>query len=196
MEHISFDYNGKMIEFILGSEVMVNATEMGAVFGHTPYNFTRLEKSKKFLKTLKKSSIAESQIEDYSIWLSKLRGLDRKSLVQTADNIPILVITRGDEPTTYMHRYLAIDYAMYLDDDFKLWIIKKIDYLFTSYSQKQRAIAARQNEIKKTLKRLILENPNNRDLQKYHALTEELKSLAGQKAKSSKDQYSIWFADE
>ena len=48
-----YEFDGKAVGFeIISDDVMVNATEMGKLFGHEPRDFLRNEQTKRFIEAL------------------------------------------------------------------------------------------------------------------------------------------------
>jgi phage antirepressor YoqD-like protein len=82
---------------------MVNATEMAKPFGKSPYDFLRLDQTKKFIAVL----------------------TDR-----LASGIPVAVVNNGgDNYGSWMHQKLALKFAAWLSPEFELWVYDRIEEL-------------------------------------------------------------------
>ncbi|GAB2993960.1 hypothetical protein GCM10027284_08930 [Cyclobacterium sediminis] len=192
MQRLTYDYQDKQIEFLLGGDMMVNATEMAAVYGKRVVDFTRREETKKFIEALSKRAIGEFKGADFSPLIAGFGNLSPDKVVKGANGTPILITIPGNEGGTWMHRWLAIDFAMWLDLDFKIWVMEKIDYLMINFSNKQRELISRKKELLKAKELMLEEQKDNPIVIKLNDINEELKGVANKMAKSTKDQYSIW----
>ena len=113
---VTLTYNGKMIGFLLSSEVMVNATEMAKMFC---------------------SSKEEYNLKRPYMWLRTKEAQDYIKLLTNEHNLcisDIVITVRGGvgskkTPGTWMNRRLAIAYAHWLDLKFGDWIYSKIEEL-------------------------------------------------------------------
>lgn len=99
-----FQYNGSLITFQKGDSVMVNATEMAKHFGKEP-KFWLMNKS----------------TTDYLNELSKVRNLTLADLVQ--------VTKGGNNPGTWMHEDVAMEFARWLSPAFAIWCNDRIKEL-------------------------------------------------------------------
>lgn len=98
-----FEYEGKSITFNLGNgDVMVNATEMAKHFGKNVKDWTRLQSTDDYINALKS---AKGQI----------------SLLD--------VIKGGNNPGTWMHEDVAIEFARWLSPMFAIWCNDRIKEL-------------------------------------------------------------------
>lgn len=129
-ENIKFDelnFNGFLIQLTqsTGFDMMINATEMWKSFVGTknnqPYEFLRLPSTVKLIEVFK----SEPEFSRF---------------------IPVLTVkgnhSDGTRPGTWMHRWIAMSYAQWLDPKFALWCNQKIDELlqngFTTALQEER----------------------------------------------------------
>lgn len=192
IQTLLYDYEGKQVEFLLAGDMMVNATEMAAVYGKRVWDFTRRPETILFLDKLSKRAIGEFKGEEFTPFLSQFGDLTSEKVVKSANGVPILISIPGREGATWMHRWLAIDFAMWLDLDFKIWIIEKIDYLLINFSNKQRDLLNQKQELIKNRDLLISKNRDNPDVLKLHEINEELKGISKKLSVTTKNQYSIW----
>jgi phage antirepressor YoqD-like protein len=102
-----FQYNGSPVSFEKGDSVMVNATEMAKPFGKDVYGWLRNKSTEEFLNEL-----------------AKLRICGMADLVQ---------VTRGgDNPGTWMHEDVALEFARWLSPSFAIWCNDHIKELLTT----------------------------------------------------------------
>lgn len=111
---VVFDYNGNSIPFELtGNDVMINATEMIKLFpGKRINNFLRTDQTKELLSQL---------ANELGVALFSASGNYNSILVN---------VVRGgvsNNQGTWMHRKLAIAFAMWLSPVFYSWCLGKID---------------------------------------------------------------------
>lgn len=92
-----YSYNGNDISFHSGSNnILVNATEMARPFNKTPKDYLRTQSSQDFIDAL-----------------SKRQNCPLADLVQ--------VVKGGNNAGTWLHEDIALDFAQWLNIDFKLW---------------------------------------------------------------------------
>lgn len=102
---IKFDYNGTIIHFSKGDNVMVNATEMAKPFGKLVGDWLRLKTTTEFANALS---------DDMQIPISAL----------------IQVVKGGsNEQGTWMHEDVALEFARWLSPAFAIWCNKRIKEL-------------------------------------------------------------------
>lgn len=102
---IKFDYNGTIIHFSKGDNVMVNATEMAKPFGKLVGDWLRLKTTTEF---------AEALSADMHIPISAL----------------IQVVKGGNsEQGTWLHEDVALEFARWLSPSFAIWCNKRIKEL-------------------------------------------------------------------
>lgn len=168
---VEFIYQDTEIHFLLGNEknVMVNATEMAKAFGKEVDNFLRLESSKKFILCLLKR-------ENSKIIPSDVRGY------LTEEDI-VIGKKRGG---TYMHRKLALEFASWLDIDFKVWIIDMIDDLLFGKAKEVGSKISDAELKKQKIEKLIKEARDSGDKTVIELLDslDELKVIEKEKKKA------------
>ena len=122
-QFIEFAYNGVNIPFALtGSDVMINATEMIKLFpGKRINNFLRNDQTQELIKQIE----SETRISATQLVIS-LRGNTSKY-----------------DQGTWMHRKIAIAFAMWLSPAFYSWCLGKLDELINN------GIALRDSEIQR-----------------------------------------------
>lgn len=107
---IKFDYNGNIIPFEKGNDVMVNLTAMAKAYPD------------KNLSTI----VNSQEISDYCTSLSKLKNFSLADL--------LIVKRGGDNPGTWANRLVAIRVAQKLNSDLAVWVDMKIEELMTTGS--------------------------------------------------------------
>lgn len=104
MYAINYEYKGTQISFSNGENLMINATEMAQSFGKQPIFWLNNQSTK-----------------DYLNELSKLRNLSLADLVQ--------VTKGGNNPGTWMHEDVALEFARWLSPAFAIWCNDRIKEL-------------------------------------------------------------------
>lgn len=103
---VVYDYKGSQISFISGENVMVNATQMAKPFGN--------EKRPQFW-------LSNQYAKDYINELSKARNIALADLV--------IVTKGGNNPGTWMHEDVALEFARWLSPAFAIWCNDRIKEL-------------------------------------------------------------------
>lgn len=191
MEIIEFVYNGKIVEFFFQEDVMVNATEMAAVFDDPNKRvaaFLRLETTKKWIAWLENNAIRANRSADSALRFAPKALFKGEIKHRSADLVPILTVEKGGDGggTSWMHRLLAIEFAMWLDIDFKGWVILKIDQLLYDYSIGKRHILIRRKDLKEERVKIFAENNNNEAVQRILEIDNELDQLKGEELNLNK----------
>lgn len=192
MQTLIYEYKNKGIEFLLDGDMMVNATEMAAVHDKRVSKFLENKQTQIFIEKLSKRPFGENKGPEFGLFLSKFKDLNPEKVVKSPNGVPILITIAGREGVTWMHRWLAIDFAMWLDVDFKIWIIEKIDYLLINFSNKHRELISREMDLKKERLKLITENMDNPVALRIDEINEELRGISQKKGAVTKSQYGIW----
>ncbi|QQV91560.1 KilA-N domain protein [Winogradskyella phage Peternella_1] len=127
---VKFNYEGKTINFKdQKGSVMINATQMGKLFGKQPKDWLRLQSTNEFIKVLK-----DSQEADMPSGLFE----DNKPMVQ--------VINGGNNRGTWMHEDVALEFARWLHPKFAIWTNRHIKELLskgsTSINQEKKGFPA------------------------------------------------------
>ena len=155
MEILKFIYAENEIEFLVGSNIMVNATEMAKIFDKQVVAFMRNESTILFISECLKS--------ENSHFLSIKNEED--------------LINSKQKTGTYMHRILALKFAAWLNPAFELWVYITIDKILNKHVSKMKEIA----EERKIIVSKITETKNkllqNEDFIEYQKLIDENKKL-------------------
>ncbi|HAH24955.1 MAG TPA: hypothetical protein DCL77_14575 [Prolixibacteraceae bacterium] len=189
---VSFD------PFLQEKECMVNATEMANIFGKQTKEYLGNKKTIEYLKVLEiefgnaKTSIEKDQnlevqrgnspFETEKMEVENDENLEvqgehspLETIVRFSENI-LKVVKGGRNSGTWIHRYLAIDFAMWLDPYFNLWVVQTIDEIVFGFARKRDLSFKRTLEIKDRMKELKdKENRTGEDFSEYLMLDTELK---------------------
>jgi hypothetical protein len=169
LEVLDYTFNGEAVHFqLFGGNVMVNATEMGKIFGKFPKDFLKNETTKSFIEECLRE-----------------------------ENSPILGIQNEDDlyrvehgVGTWMHRILALDFAAWLNPKFKLWVWITIDHIMYSHLKKMEGLlkesAERRNKLKKVMENLLA-NPDFLELQQLQLQERQATYLRGKVLKNQRD---------
>ena len=148
---IKFLFQETAIHFLINpndENVMVNATEMGIVFQKRPSDFLKQEKIKEYI---------EEYLGEENMNFDVANSLHQKTETD---------IFYTTNKATYMHRHLAIKFAVWLDVKFDIWVTRTIDaILLGKTKQVQSAISFKQQQKKERealIKKAVEEN--NTDL--------------------------------
>lgn len=166
-----FQYNGQIVEFdFTPKNLMVNATEMGKIFGETVEHFTRVENTKKFIsECLKNPNMG-------------FLGIEKEE---------DLIISR-QRSGTWMHRILALKFAAWLDPAFELWVYSTIDeVLFGNYRKMEESLK-RQAAIKNRMDKLrvnLLQNEEYRELERLELEERQAKYSRGKENRQQLDLF-------
>ena len=136
---INFDYKGSQISFNKGENVMINATQMAKPFGN--------EKRPQFW-------LGNQYVKDYIEELSKARNIALADLV--------IVTKGGNNPGTWMHEDVALEFARWLNPSFAIWCNDRLKELLktgvTTVSNDDEAIAYAMSVLQKRLEQAKEQN--------------------------------------
>lgn len=196
---VSFD------PFLQEKECMVNATEMAKIFGKLTTDYLRTQKTREYLKVLEiefgNSKFAtqnnqnlevqdgNSHLETEKTEVEADKILEGNSL-KFSENI-LKVVHGGRNNGTWMHRFLAIDFAMWLDPYFNLWVAQTIDQILFGYARKRDLSFKRTLEVKDRMKELEDKlEPTGDDFKEYLTLKTELKHEQNTRQKITTERIS------
>lgn len=168
---VVYKYDDQEIEFDLGKNVMVNATEMAKIFGKQPKDFLDNEQTKRFIKECLK------KVNSPFISVEKVEDLVRSR----------------KKSGTWMHRILALKFAAWLNPAFELWIYHTIDRIVFATARQieetNHELAVLIAEEEALEERLTIDSDDFRRL-KVIQLTK--KQLAYRKGRVNKDQLDLF----
>lgn len=174
------EWNGHEILFeLLNDDLMINATNMAKPFGKRPVKFTELPRTKKYIKALVEGA-NNGTIPNLGVRKSdSQQGIFDKKKVYNEEDI-LLTVSSGSNNGTWMHRYLAIDFAMWLDVDFKVWLVATIDQILKQLSKQIIDNVRSQTDIElqreKLAQKLFAENEDFRKLMTFDRQIQDLKN--------------------
>jgi hypothetical protein len=184
---LEFIYQDTQIHFLLsqGDDVMVNATEMAKPFGKEPKNFLRLEGTEKYIELLIKKANIRTDVYGYN------ENIVADVLRYNRENF----VFSNNKAGTYMHRKLALKFAVWLDIEFEDWVIDTIDKILFGHYKEHWDAHIKQEDAKARMevarKKLLL-NANQEDVIAYFEAESDLTSAKKSKSKALKNQYSIF----
>lgn len=107
-----FQYNGSPITFQIGSNLMVNATQMAKPFGKQPIDWLKTEQSKEFISVF-------AELKNFS-------------------SVDLVRVTKGGNDKklqgTWMHEDVALEFARWLSPAFAIWCNDRIKELLLNGS--------------------------------------------------------------
>jgi len=187
---LEFMFQETEIHFLLqsGGSVMVNATEMARIFKKEVNEFLRLESTKKLIVALEKSSIRPYRTGESPVRSDNFDHLNGKVKHKSFDMVPLVIIRKGGEDggLTWIHRYLAIEFATWLDIDFKIWTLRIIDNLLSSYTNARRELALRKKNVNDNIQKII-EESDNQEVHKLAQLLKEKDQIKGEEFNINKN---------
>lgn len=176
MKSIQFIYEDTEIHFLVNPDqdnVMVNATEMAKAFGRRTKDFLKTQSTKDFISALERA----------------LNGA--RSEVKIVDN-------RG-HMGIYFDRRLALDFAAWLDVDFRVWVFSTLDELMFGHYKQHFQAHARQEAAKikmEALKERMLLSPTPEMVASYFEAEERFKSAKNDKVRAIRNQLSLFDKEE
>ena len=161
-------YKGHDIHFDLrASNIMVNATEMSRPFQKKVNDFLRLSTTTALISAIQ---------ERYN--------LQKKEIVHTSTN-----------GGTWMNRKLAIEFAAWLNPDFRLWILDVIERLLFSDFKEIQSTLQTKAEIKGKLRELFTElSGESEKFREFILLQTKDRQLSYQLGKTNQRQLQLLMA--
>lgn len=166
--------------FLNEKECMVNATQMANVFDKLPKDYLKAEKTKEFIKALEEKYGKNNSEKD-------VRPFEKNEIY--SDNI-LKVVKGGKNSGTWMHRYLALDFAMWLDAEFRLWVVETIEEILFGHSRatfKSISNTVKLQEEKKTI--IEKKDKTVADFERYLKIEDELKTEKSSRSKATKEKF-------
>lgn len=186
---LEFVYGNQVVEFdISGTDVMINATEMGKIFGKEPYDFLKQEGTKKFIDALKNrferlSSDPESE-------------LNAGNAISSDETIVRTERGKGaDGGATWMTRVLALKFAAWLDPYFDIWIFDTIDRLVFNYGQKVNGLLREQIQLQADRIQAVKELQGIEAYQRLCQIDRRMAQIGKVKQQNNNDQMNLFRND-
>lgn len=169
LEVLDYTFNGEAVHFqLFGDNIMVNATEMGKIFGKEVFDFMKNDNTKTFiLECLKTEN-------------SRFLGVEKEEDLYSSKQ----------KSGTWMHRVLALKFAAWLDPSFELWVFVTIDHILFGHLRKVEALlkesAERRTKLKKVMDNLLA-NPDFLEFQQLQLQERQATYLRGKVLKNQRD---------
>ena len=196
---VEFEFDNKVIEFDLsGEDVMINATEMGNIYGKIPYDFLKQEGTKKFIAELK-SAIPAFRSDSESERNAGNEDLTLKNDDRSDPNSPnnaIMVVKSdiggADGGATWMHRQLALKFAAWLNPKFEVWIYNTIDRLLFEHARRTSEELKEKAKLSDRRDELISRLQSLPDFQEFMQVEYKIRQASNRIAKFNNNQLSIF----
>jgi hypothetical protein len=178
-------YQGTKIHYLLDNdnEVMINATEMAKLFGKKVSHFLENQQTKNLIECMLKDENFEA--------IFGLGG--RNSARQERENMILEIKSNGKNAGTWMHQFLAIEFASWLDVNFRIWINFTIRNILFGYYKEHWDAHVRQEDAKARMdasrKKLLL-NVTQEDVIAYFTAEADFSAAKNDKSKAIRRQYS------
>lgn len=184
---LEYIYQDVKIHFILSNRdnVMINATEMAKAFGKQASDYTKIESTKKFINSLCKD---DHFYEIYGVGAEVVPSQERKNKL-------LEVRSTGKNNGTWMNVVLALEFASWLDSDFKVWIYKTTNnILFGHYKHHWDAHIKQENakDRMEQSKHKLLLDAKQEDVIAYFEAEKEYKAAKNEKLKAIQSQYRLF----
>lgn len=200
MNILEFIYNESTISFnpTGNDDVMVNATEMAKVFGKRIDVFLKAEHVQEFIDALIESLNEENEFTP-NRGNSAVEN-ENEFTPNGGNSSPItrddILQTRGQNGT-WMHRFLALEFAGWLDPKFKVWVWRKIDTIILGHYREVKAatyekLAAEKAVEQKRIK-LLNDNPEFAEFLELEGKLSESEKKRVRALKLSMDQFKLEF---
>jgi hypothetical protein len=159
-----FEFNNQVIEFdISDKDLMINATEMGKIFGKNPTEFLKLKQTKDFIEELKNLPLPFNESNFEGNHVTNQADLESMIFVNKTDGL-------------WMCEILALKFAGWLNPKFEVWVYSTIREFLPNLRDNNEAykqIVKFEDQLDKLVKKL----QGNADFQSYMLLQEKLKKL-------------------
>jgi hypothetical protein len=166
---LEFLYQETSIHFLVNSDtknVMVNATEMAKLFNKRVDDFTRLLSTKDFIEVILEDLNSENNHAD------------------VRDYMENDIISSSKKRGTFMHEFLALEFAAWLNPKFKLWIYKTIRNILTKDVKPIKTAVDKLSEKQEALDKTIVEIQNSDNAQAKKLLLAYAEASEAQKNKT------------
>jgi len=172
MKTLEFIYQDTQIHFLLNptdDNVMVNATEMAKIFNKRTSHYLANEKTKELIYKLE--------------------------LTEKSANSDVKILENRGHSGYYFNRILALDFATWLDVDFRIWVFKTIDQIMFGHLKEFRDLLQKEVELKNLqpkLKQNLQGNPCEETVEAYFLNQDLQKQIKSKKRKVVNAQLSLF----
>lgn len=182
MKTLEFLYQETEIHFLVNptdENVMVNATEMAKLFDRKTKYYLETDATKKLIQCFSEGIYdGEKEI---------IRAVKTDQIIQDRGRNGI-----------YFHRELAIDFAGWLDTQFKRWLLFVIDQILFENLKIYRDAMKEELEAKnqrETLKEQAKENPCKETIDAYFENEDKISSAKNKKNTAARNQRTLFQQD-
>lgn len=181
MSTLMYNYGDNPVDFGFNHDLLVNATEMVKIFDKNIAEFLRLPSTQKLISALERSYIRPYSTSDKSTKAHNDDQITGNIKHRSSDLVPLVIIRRGGEDggSTWLHRYLAIELASWLDIDFKIWTLRIIDQLLSNYANARRELMIRKKNVDNEIQKILSETKND-EVRKLGDLYKEKDQIKGE----------------
>ncbi len=179
MKTLEFIYQDAQIHFLVNpmdKNVMVNATEMAKLFDKKTKVYLKTQSTKDFIKALERAPNG-----------ARSEGGIQQKVGKIIDN-------RG-HVGIYFDRRLALDFAAWLDVNFRVWVFTTIDEIIFGNYQKHWEAHAQQEVAKiamENIKKDILKDPSPATVAEYFRYEREFNEAKSIKYKAIRNQLKLF----
>lgn len=172
MKTLEFIYQETQIHFLINptdDNVMVNATEMAKLFNKRTDVYLKSRSTKDFINALK--------------------------LPPNGGSSDMNIIDFKGRNGIYFHRILALDFAAWLDVNFRVWVFTTIERITFGYLKDYRDAMLEELEAKNrkdSLKAKLVANPSQETVKAYFDNEAVLNSAKAKKRKATTNQLSLF----
>jgi len=197
------------IHFQIGidGDVMVNATEMAKAFNKRTDHYLKTQETKKMIEGLERyfdQTVGENEVilppnggtldaktPHNEVILPPFGGTLATKTPQNEVNLPTIrgrIIDNRGRNGIYFHRLLALEFATWLDVDFKIWLFATVEKLmFNEYSNRMTNVILETDKTLESIEWLKYKINNNdyshNDVLEYLNLQNRLKALKSERLK-------------
>lgn len=186
MNRLEFHFQNQIIEFDMSAtDVMINATEMGKIYGKRPVDFLKQENTKLFLQELKSAS-TQFRSDGASLLNAGNNDFSDENIVRSDRG-------RGvDGGSTWMCRQLALKFASWLDAKFEVWVYQTIDKLLFEHARQTTTELKEKAKLTDRREELITHLQSNTLFQEFMQVEMKIKQSNHRITKYNTNQLSIF----
>jgi|SRR5690625_277153 len=183
MKSIQFIYEDTEIHFLVNPDqenVMVNATEMAKVFGKRTDVYLKTQSTKEFISALERTpNGGRSEVEQ-----TPNGGRSDFKIVENRGHMGI-----------YFDRRLALDFAAWLDVNFRVWVFSTLDEIMFGHYKEHWQAHTRQEAARvkmEALKEKMLLSPTPEMVASYFEAEREFNSAKNEKTRAIRNQLNLF----
>nr|WP_262904991.1 KilA-N domain-containing protein [Hymenobacter pini] len=190
---LEFYYDEQVVEFDLsGEDVMVNATEMGKIFGKRPIDFLRQEHTKRFIEEMKTAFPAFASVAPTLANAGNAVLRQQNQLASEASIVRTVNLGQAEGGETWMHRLLALKFAAWLEPRFEVWIYQTIDKVLFENARKTNEVLREKIRLTSRRDELVQELQSYPAFQEYRQIESTLRTVGSRIARNNASQLDIF----